>query len=412
MSTFRLRALVLLFALGLLSLAGSQPAVAIGSCTAQTPCLPKNSGFISTLGLGGEAFFEGSTAAPSPGTVGGVVVGINSYGAGNSRTAGVAGYYSGTGSGTGVLGYTFSNASEVSGMYGRLLSTAPGGNSAGVRGEVESGANGAYGVWGGHSSANGTAAGVLGNTASDDANAVGVEGVILPTNPGAGSKAVWGYNAGTGANGIGVYGQQQGSGMGVYGTTVGGVGVLGTTTAGGGIGVLGYRPNGFAGLFIGNLAVTGTLTKGAGAFRIDHPLDPAGKYLQHSFVESPDMKNVYDGVVTTDGRGFATVRLPRYFQALNRSFRYQLTIVGARGWRARVVKEIALNRFTIQSDAPRVKVSWQVTGIRKDRYANAHRIQPELSKPASQQGTYLAPELYGQPRSASTFKGPNPSLGR
>jgi hypothetical protein len=90
------------------------------------------------------------------------------------------------------------------------------------------------------------------------------------------------------------------------------------------------------------------------------------------------------------------VRLPRYFQALNRDFRYQLTIVGSRGWRARVVREIANNRFTIESDEPKVKVSWQVTGIRKDAYANAHRIQVEVRKPAREHGRYQHPELYGK----------------
>ena len=50
----------------------------------------------------------------------------------------------------------------------------------------------------------------------------------------------------------------------------------------------------------GNVDVIGTLSKGGGSFKIDHPLDPANKYLYHSFVESPDMKNMYDGNVTTD----------------------------------------------------------------------------------------------------------------
>jgi hypothetical protein len=272
---------------------------------------------------------------------------------------------------------------------------------------VESASNAAYGVWGAHRSANGTAAGVLGNTLSDDANAVGVQGVVLPTNAGAGSKALWGYNAGTGANGFGVYGEQQGSGVGVVGTAVSGAGVFGTTTNQSGIGVMGYRPNGLAGLFVGNLAVSGTLTKGAGAFRIDHPLDPTHKYLQHSFVESPDMKNVYDGVVRTDRRGFATVRLPAYFGALNRDFRYQLTLLGKAAWGAQAVvwEKIHGNRFVIRSK-PRVEVSWQVTGIRKDPYANAHRIEPELPKPPSERGTYLAPEVYGKPQARAAYRLP------
>jgi hypothetical protein len=208
----------------------------------------------------------------------------------------------------------------------------------------------------------------------------------------------------TGSAGIGVFGLQGGSGVGVVGFTPSGVGVAG---ASGQVGVLGLAPPaGLAGLFLGDVAVTGTLTKGAGAFRIDHPLDPAHKYLQHSFVESPDMKNVYDGVVRTDRRGFATVRLPAYFQALNRSFRYQLTIVGRSFAQAIVWKEIAANRFTIKSNRPRVKVSWQVTGIRQDRYANANRIPVEVTKSAAEQGHYLNPELYGQRRSASVFKLP------
>jgi hypothetical protein len=89
----------------------------------------------------------------------------------------------------------------------------------------------------------------------------------------------------------------------------------------------------------GNLNVGGTLTKHAGAFRIDHPLDPEHKFLSHSFVESPDMMNLYNGNVTTDARGLATVVLPAYFEALNQDFRYQLTVIG-RFAQAIVAREI------------------------------------------------------------------------
>jgi hypothetical protein len=44
-----------------------------------------------------------------------------------------------------------------------------------------------------------------------------------------------------------------------------------------------------------------------------------------------------------------------------------------------------------------MKVSWQVTGIRKDPWANAHRIRVEEDKPAKERGYYTYPELYGQP---------------
>jgi len=42
-----------------------------------------------------------------------------------------------------------------------------------------------------------------------------------------------------------------------------------------------------------------------------------------------------------------------------------------------------------------VKVSWQVTGIRQDAYANAHRIPVEQEKPVADRGKYLHPELFG-----------------
>ena len=78
----------------------------------------------------------------------------------------------------------------------------------------------------------------------------------------------------------------------------------------------------------GNVDILGTLSKGGGSFKIDHPLDPANKYLYHSFVESPDMMNIYNGNITTDASGEAVVELPEWFETLNRDFRYQLTVIG------------------------------------------------------------------------------------
>jgi hypothetical protein len=147
---------------------------------------------------------------------------------------------------------------------------------------------------------------------------------------------------------------------------------------------------------VGNVHISGSLSKGSGSFKIDHPLDPANKYLYHSFVESPDMMNVYNGNVVTDKQGMATVVLPEYFEALNRDFRYQLTVVGQFA-QAIVAKKVDHNRFVIRTSKPNVEVSWQVTGIRQDAYANAHRIEVEEDKPQQEQGHYLHPELFGAP---------------
>jgi hypothetical protein len=150
--------------------------------------------------------------------------------------------------------------------------------------------------------------------------------------------------------------------------------------------------NSYAGVFNGDVAVT-NLTKSGGSFKIDHPLDPANKYLYHSFVESPDMKNIYDGDVTTDGAGHAIVTLPDWFEALNRDFRYQLTVIGQFS-QAIVASKISHNSFAIRTDKPNVEVSWQVTGIRQDAWANAHRIPLEVPKDSADQGHYLHPELF------------------
>src|SRR5690606_22286257 len=142
-----------------------------------------------------------------------------------------------------------------------------------------------------------------------------------------------------------------------------------------------------------DLNITGTLAKGGGTFKIDHPLDPANKYLVHSFVESPEMMNIYNGNIKTDAEGYATVELPSYFNAANKDFRYQLTVIGT--FAQAIVKErISGNTFVIQTDESNVEVSWQVTGVRNDNWSNANRVDPE--EPKAEKGTYLHPELYNQ----------------
>ncbi len=162
----------------------------------------------------------------------------------------------------------------------------------------------------------------------------------------------------------------------------------------------GGATDGPAGAFIGDVIVQGNLSKAGGAFKIDHPLDPENKYLLHSFVESPDMKNVYDGIVLTDANGDATVTLPAYMEALNADFRYQLTVIGSFA-QAMVASEINNNRFSIKTTSANVKVSWQVTGIRRDAYAAKNRIPVEQEKDQSERGYYLHPNAFNQPEEKS-----------
>lgn len=242
---------------------------------------------------------------------------------------------------------------------------------------------------------------------TSNAAAYGVYGQNIAT-----SGAAWGVYGetfspgGTGTSGLAL--ATTGDAVGVFGNSYspGGAGVLANAFGGGtaleAIANAGGDAGYFAGQVVieGNLSVTGSVSKGGGSFKIDDPLDPANKYLSHSFVESPDMMDVYNGNVTTDKHGRATVILPDYFEALNGEFRYQLTVIGQFA-QAIVSQKIAHNRFAIRTNKPSVEVSWQVTGIRHDAYAEAHRIPVEEDKPAAEQGHYLHPDAFGQPESKS-----------
>lgn len=273
----------------------------------------------------------------------------------------------------GVLGYSTSGRGVVAqSQYGYGLSALSvtnyavhgvGNNRAGIRGESSSG----NGVEGYASSTSGAAYGVRGENFSNIG--AGVRGDST-------SVGVWGDSSGR----WGLYGRSTG--------TNNSYGVYGTVSAGTG---------NYAGYFIGNVNVSGTLSKGGGSFKIDHPLDPTNRYLSHSFVESPDMMNVYNGNVTLDETGTAWVNLPAYFEALNRDFRYQLTPIGGPGPNLHVAETVRSNVFKVAGGAAGLQVSWQVTGIRQDAFANANRIVVEESKPAKERGTYLHPEGQAQP---------------
>ncbi|MFH1373234.1 MAG: hypothetical protein ABII79_05520 [bacterium] len=192
----------------------------------------------------------------------------------------------------------------------------------------------------------------------------------------------------------GVYGKSlapEAAGVSGYSASEQGYGIAGWSDQG--IAVYGNSP-GWAGYFDGDVYVSGNLVGGKSTLKIDHPLDPENKYLVHSSVASPDMKNVYDGVVELDPKGEAIVELPEYFEALNKDFRYQLTCIGGYA-PVYISQEIEANMFEIAGGQPGMRVSWQVTGIRKDAFAQANPIEVEVEKPANEQGLYIHPEAFG-----------------
>lgn len=146
-------------------------------------------------------------------------------------------------------------------------------------------------------------------------------------------SGVWGFG---GDNGTGVIGQSKDHRTtDVYGQSEEGSGVVAYSTnhqglfahSDGSFGLIASTNSASdAAYLIGNVTITGSLRiqSGLAGVKMDHPLDPANKYLYHSFVESPDMKNVYDSVTVLDEKGEAVIELPDWFGAINKDFHYQL----------------------------------------------------------------------------------------
>ena len=254
-----------------------------------------------------------------------------------------------------------------------------------------------------------------GNLGNGGAGLVGTGGSGTPA--GTGVVANGGGAPSLGAGGIGIdatggsgasFGGSGGSFIAGYGAYGGGDGIdaaaeaVSTSDAGFFTANLGGCDEGdCAGYFSGDINVTGAIYAGTKDFRIDHPLDPENKYLQHASVESSEMKNVYDGLVILDGTGEAVVQLPAWFEAVNGDFRYQLTAIGRPSPGLYIAQEISSNSFQIAGGTPGAKVSWQVTGVRHDPYAKAHPLVIEQQKNAPERGNYIHPELYGAPEERS-----------
>jgi len=282
--------------------------------------------------------------------------------------------FNGSGAGTSSALFNVTNTtpqhSAIAGNGAQGLSGS-GGTGVGAYGGASNGSDGGgFGLY------------ALGGTGDGESDAGG-SGVDANGGNSTGTFS-FGGNGVTATGGNATFG---GDGIEAYGGTGSFSGGNGIYAAPGGSGL-------YAGDFDGNVNVAGTLSKSGGSFKIDHPLDPANKYLYHSFVESPDMMNIYNGNVITDGSGTAVVTMPAWFEALNTDFRYQLTVIGQFA-QAIVAVKMTNGSFTIKTSKPGVEVSWQITGIRQDAWANAHRIQVEVDKSQGDQGHYIHPELFG-----------------
>ncbi len=349
----------------------------------------------SPVRLGTSNSTSGTTSITSSGSSARAIAGKTT----KNGTIAVSGTVTGS-DGIGVRGYADAGSSAV-GVYGRSKA------NIGVTGNGGyAGVTGITGVYGGI--LYGTSTGVYGSGATYGGYMAGTSYGVYGSGStygvyGTGSTAV--YGSSSSGSGTGVYGlggsfgvRGNGTNSGVRGDSayVGvwsqgasyGVYALATGSSGQNYGLYAATDSaaGFAIYSDGNCHVGGTLSKAAGSFRIDHPLAPEQKWLQHSFVESPDMMNIYNGNVTTNAKGVATVRMPAWFRALNHEFRYQLTVIGTFA-QAIIDRELSGRTFRIRTTEPNVKVSWQVTGIRQDAYAKAHPIKVEVRKRKAERGS-------------------------
>lgn len=149
------------------------------------------------------------------------------------------------------------------------------------------------------------------------------------------------------------------------------------------------NPNGstYPGLRVdGTLMVTGNVSKGGGSFLIDHPLDPKNKVLRHSFVESPDMMNIYKGRAWLTG-GVAVIELPDYFDALNKAEGREIYLTPINGWSPLYMDGDIIGNYVIVMTTPEgnpnQEFSWVVLGVRKDPYAQNNPIVVEEEKGAN-----------------------------
>jgi len=331
----------------------------------------------------------------------------------NSYTSAVAGYYDGTSQGVGVYGsiYTASTGGGVAGVMG-VNARTDGGH--GVLGQGFNGVVGmtnyqlGAGVWGQNYDAlgSGNGCGVIGDgnygVWGQTANgAAGTFGINARTTGG------WGVE-GQGFNGV-VGFTVQDLGFGLYGensstaTVNNNIGVAGL----GWVGVFGESNNnggpGYGVYSNGELGGSGTKS-----FVIDNPLDPKNKFLKHFCIESPEVLNMYRGVVTLNNNGESEINLPEYFSEINIEPSYELTAIGTPAPNLYIKEEIKNNKFVIAGGTPGQKISWTVYSKRNDLYIknNPEVLNNEPLKRENQKGKYLHPEFYNKSSDYAIFKHP------
>ena len=369
-------------------------------------------GYSATTGIG----VSGANSGTGVGVWGSSSSGYGTVGFSGAANAFAGMFQNSNANGTGLL----ATGNNLAGTY--LVTGSAGsfrGNNFGIINfsNISSAAVSGSAVWGSNRKTIITSyLGGAGVTGIDSANGSGVIGVSFF----GGNEGVTGI--GNSNNGTGVFGQA-GMGASPYavwgvvatasGTNATSIAVAGdnTSTGANAIGILGQEvaapnsPTRYAIFANGDLAASGTKT-----FVIDHPLDPSGKFLKHFSMESNEVLNYYRGNVVLDANGEATIQLPSYFNSINNTnYNYNLTPIGAPA-QLYVKTEVSGNNFVIAGGVAGMKVSWTLTAERNDPYLqqNPDNRLVELPKTGDAAGKYLVPSLFGQPESAGIYYKPIP----
>jgi len=194
--------------------------------------------------------------------------------------------------------------------------------------------------------------------------------------------------------------RSEGSEMALYAGSLTGTGI--NASSGSGYALFAVS-SGWAGYFSGDVNVGGTLSKGAGSFVIDHPLDPENKLLRHNFMESPENLVVYRGKAKLNSNGETVVELPEYFEALTKENEATVTLTSiGKPFLTGYNWENDFNSFKVYGEPDR-EVSWVVYADRDDPVIHKLGRPVEEDKGPEnklcEKGKLLYPDAYGYPES-------------
>lgn len=163
----------------------------------------------------------------------------------------------------------------------------------------------------------------------------------------------------------------------------------------------------------GNVAIHafGEIVGSSKSFMIDHPIDPANKFLKHFSIESDEALLIYRGQAELDEQGRAIVQLKDYQNAIIKNVTYNLTAIGSPTV-FYIERELDdQGQFIIAGNKLGAKVNWTIYAQRDDAYFTTYPSKQiiEIEKPDEYKGMYIHPEAHGKSMEHAMDKSDNQS---